>query len=165
MSKPFALDDVAIASPCSADWAQMSGDARSRFCGACRKHVYDLSAMTRAQAVRTIVEKEGRLCARLYRRADGTVLTADCPRGLADVAARLQIASRSKKGLARWAYAGAAMVLLLVTGTAVFGDNVRRMFAPPTMGGIAGMPSSRAVRAPAIHSMGLVRFAQPDIKP
>jgi hypothetical protein len=155
MSKPFALDDIAIASPCPAEWAQMSGDERSRFCGACKKHVYDLSAMTRAQAVRTIVEKEGRLCARLYRRADGTVLTADCPRGLADVAAQLHITSRSKKGIARWLYAGAAMVLLLMSGSVVFGDNIRHLFGPPMMGALAG----RVVRTAPTHSTGVVSFA------
>ncbi|HVR40948.1 MAG TPA: carboxypeptidase-like regulatory domain-containing protein, partial [Thermoanaerobaculia bacterium] len=29
-----------------------------------------------------LVRTEGRVCARLYRRADGTVLTRDCPTGL-----------------------------------------------------------------------------------
>jgi hypothetical protein len=35
--------------------------------------------MTAAEAAALIAGREGRLCARLFRRADGTVITADCP--------------------------------------------------------------------------------------
>ncbi len=35
-------------------------------------------------------EREGELCVRFYRRADGTMLTADCPRGLAAVRLRMR---------------------------------------------------------------------------
>ena len=76
------LDDVRIASPCSAAWDQMRGDDRVRFCAECGKHVYNLSALSRTEAEALIREKEGRLCARIYRRRDGTVLTDNCPVGL-----------------------------------------------------------------------------------
>jgi hypothetical protein len=76
------LDNIRIAAHCPADWNKMSGDDRSRFCGECQKHVYNLSAMSAEAAVALIHEKEGNLCGRLYRRADGTVLTADCPVGV-----------------------------------------------------------------------------------
>jgi hypothetical protein len=59
----------------------MAGDARVRFCASCLKHVYNLSAMTAAEATQLIQEREGNLCARLFRRADGTILTGDCPVG------------------------------------------------------------------------------------
>ncbi len=75
------LDNIRIASPCSADWSKMVGDDRSRFCGSCQKHVYNLSAMTADEATQLIREREGNLCGRLFRRADGTVLTSDCPVG------------------------------------------------------------------------------------
>jgi hypothetical protein len=75
------LDSVRIASPCKADWNEMAGDDRVRFCGTCAKNVYNLSAMTREEAERLLVQTEGRVCARLYRRTDGTVLTTDCPVG------------------------------------------------------------------------------------
>lgn len=75
------LDQIKIASPCPARWAEMAGDDRARFCAQCEKHVFNLSAMTAAAAAALIREKEGKLCARLYRRRDGTVLTADCPVG------------------------------------------------------------------------------------
>jgi hypothetical protein len=41
--------------------------------------VYDISEMTRGEAEALIAKHEGkRLCARFYRRPDGTVLTRDC---------------------------------------------------------------------------------------
>jgi hypothetical protein len=45
------LDDIAIASPCPADWTKMQGDPRRRFCSQCKLHVFDLSALTRTEAV------------------------------------------------------------------------------------------------------------------
>ena len=80
-SLPLALDQVRIASPCSARWDDMVGDDQVRFCGHCEKNVYNLSAMTREQAEALLREREGDVCARLYRRSDGTVITADCPVG------------------------------------------------------------------------------------
>ena len=76
------LDKVQIASPCGESWADMTGDDKARYCGKCEKHVYNLSAMTREEAELVMLEKEGNLCVRLYRRKDGTVITADCPVGV-----------------------------------------------------------------------------------
>ena len=78
---PQLLENLRIATPCQADWDDMTGDARVRFCGRCAKNVYNLSAMTRQEGEALLREKEG-LCVRLYRRRDGTVLTADCPVGV-----------------------------------------------------------------------------------
>jgi hypothetical protein len=75
------LEDIRIASPCSADWKQMVGDHKSRFCGQCEKNVYNLSAMTREEAELLVLSKEGNLCIQLWKRRDGTVITADCPVG------------------------------------------------------------------------------------
>lgn len=83
------LDDLKIASPCAVSWDAMTGDERARSCAQCKLRVYNLSAMTRPEAERLIAEKEGRLCVRFYRRADGTVLTQDCPVGLRAVRLRL----------------------------------------------------------------------------
>jgi hypothetical protein len=60
----------------------MDGEGRVRFCRLCSLNVYDLSGMTRAEAEGLISKTEGRLCGRMTRRADGTVLTKDCPVGL-----------------------------------------------------------------------------------
>ena len=76
------LDQIKIASPCTADWDRMEGTDRVRFCGECKKNVFNLSAMTRREAEALLQETNGNLCTRLYRRADGRVLTEDCPVGL-----------------------------------------------------------------------------------
>ena len=76
------LDRLRIASPCPADWEQMTGDERVRFCDLCHLNVYDISQLTRNEAASLIANTEGRICARLYRRTDGTIITGDCPVGL-----------------------------------------------------------------------------------
>jgi hypothetical protein len=72
------LASIRVASPCQADWTEMTGDRRSRFCTRCQTQVFNLSEMSREQAERLIIERNGDLCARYYQRADGTLLTADC---------------------------------------------------------------------------------------
>lgn len=80
MSRLRTLKDVRVARPCPARWEEMAGDDRVRFCSACRKNVYNLSAMTEAAAL-DLLRNRGEVCGLLYRRRDGTVLTADCPVG------------------------------------------------------------------------------------
>jgi hypothetical protein len=77
------LERIEIASPCRASWKDMAGDERVRFCATCAKHVYDLSAMTREEAAALVAGSSRDRCFRLYRRRDGTVLTTDCPVGVA----------------------------------------------------------------------------------
>ena len=103
------LRNIKVASPCRADWDAMYGTDRVRYCGDCKLNVYNLSGMRRVDAERLIASVEGRLCVRFYRRADGTVLTKDCPVGLAAVRAKLS----------RVATAVAGLVLGLFTGSAV----------------------------------------------
>ena len=76
------LSKVRVASPCPTDWDSMIGDERVRFCVQCELNVYNLSALTKAQAENLIVRTDGRLCVRFYRRKDGSILTQDCPVGL-----------------------------------------------------------------------------------
>jgi hypothetical protein len=75
------LDRVQIAAPCYADWNQMIGDERKRHCSECKLNVYNLSAMTEREAENFLINAEGRVCLRIFRRADGTVLTQNCPVG------------------------------------------------------------------------------------
>ncbi len=110
---PVVLENLRIATPCQADWDEMGGDERVRFCGRCEKNVYNLSAMTRAEAEALVGNQEGRVCVRLYQRRDGTVLTADCPVGVRRERLRARIWS-SVSGLA----ASAALLLGLVSGRA-----------------------------------------------
>ncbi len=76
------LEALRVASPCQADWGAMVGDERVRFCGQCQKNVYNLSAMARAEAEALLQRAEGKLCVRMYKRADGTLITGDCPDGV-----------------------------------------------------------------------------------
>lgn len=77
------LDQVKVASPCNASWDEMVGDERVRFCLSCEKNVYNISAMPRAEAEQFLEARAGgELCIRYYQRADGTILTSDCPVGV-----------------------------------------------------------------------------------
>src|SRR5512132_374232 len=76
------LDSVQIASPCTASWDEMIGDERARFCTHCQKDVFNLSALPREEAETFLRARTAEVCVRLYKRADGTVLTSDCPVGV-----------------------------------------------------------------------------------
>jgi hypothetical protein len=93
------LDRVSIASPCKADWDSMTGDDRSRFCAECQKHVYNIASMTSEEAETILRGVAGEVCLRLYRRADGTLLTADCPVGVRRRRRRRTAASVTAGGL------------------------------------------------------------------
>jgi hypothetical protein len=76
------LNRIEVASHCSQSWEAMQGTDTVRCCNECRLNVYNLSGMTRAEAETLVRGHEGRMCVRFYRRADGTVLTRDCPVGV-----------------------------------------------------------------------------------
>ncbi len=118
MARTVALDlleNIQIASPCTADWEAMEGDERARLCGECKLRVYNISSLTADEAAELIGSAEGGLCLRLYRRADGTVLTKDCPVGLR----RLRI--KAAKAVGRIAAAAS----FLVGGGIAFGTGQR----------------------------------------
>lgn len=82
---------IRIATPCDASWEAMAGDDRVRHCGLCERKVYDFAQLTRAEIV-TLLQDHGELpCARLHRRADGTLITADCARGVRRRTRRLAV--------------------------------------------------------------------------
>jgi len=108
-----SLEVIDIARPCPADWDAMRGDDQVRFCKHCSLNVYNLSAMTREAAQQLVAEREGRLCIRMYRRLDGTVVTADCEGALKLAAKRVGRFARTATavvltaalaplGLSRW---------------------------------------------------------------
>ena len=109
------LSNIRIASPCPADWNKMSGDDRVRYCAECNLNVYNFSAMTEAEVERLLGTREGRLCARFYQRADGTILTQDCPVGWRVVVRRV---SR---------VAGAALSAIMSVGVAAAQSSVSPM--------------------------------------
>ena len=100
-TEKFDLTKLQIASPCSVDWNTMRGDDRKRFCDLCQLNVYNVAGMTEKEVRELVSLAEGRLCMRLMKRADGSVMTQDCPVGLA--AYRKRVAQ----------YAGAAMATIL----------------------------------------------------
>ncbi|HEV3038216.1 MAG TPA: carboxypeptidase-like regulatory domain-containing protein [Candidatus Angelobacter sp.] len=71
------LQQVRVASPCVADWEKMIGDDKIRHCSECGLSVYNLSSMTVREAAHIISSHQGRLCVRLCRSADGTMITKD----------------------------------------------------------------------------------------
>lgn len=125
------LEDVAIAAPCKASWDAMVGDDRVRFCGQCEKNVYNLSAMPRDEAEALLAAREGKMCVRLYRRTDGTVLTSDCPVGVKRRRRRRAVAGVLGGGMM------AATASLFATSTGhTMGDPVP-MGTPVVQGSVA----------------------------
>jgi hypothetical protein len=99
------LGRVKIASPCDARWEDMRGDDRARHCALCDKQVFDLSAMDAAEAEAFLRERVGEpTCVKLRQRADGTILTSDCPIG------------ERRRRRRRLVVAGAAVALTAVAG-------------------------------------------------
>lgn len=106
------LDHVTVAAPCNVGWDNMVGNERVRFCGQCNLNVYNLSGMTKPEAEHLIAQAEGRLCIRYYRRADGTILTKNCPIGLRALKRRLSRIANASISAALSFFAG----ILAVTG-------------------------------------------------
>jgi hypothetical protein len=104
------LGRIRIAEPCHASWDEMAGDARVRHCTLCSLNVYNFAEMSRDEVRALVLQTEGRLCARLYRRTDGTLLTRDCPTGLRALRRRAsRIAAAliaSLLALPAWAFGG-----------------------------------------------------------
>jgi Carboxypeptidase regulatory-like domain len=89
MNRQIQLDRLKVASPCPTSWEHMKGDERVRFCELCSLHVYNIAELTANEAKSLVANTEGRICARLYRRSDGTVITKDCPVGLRAIRRRV----------------------------------------------------------------------------
>lgn len=106
------LDSVSVAAPCTAGWDNMIGNEQVRFCGQCNLNVYNLSGMTKQAAERVIAHTEGRLCIRYFRRADGTILTKNCPIGLRAIRRRVSHIATSFASAALSFFAG----ILMATG-------------------------------------------------
>ncbi|MBK9215171.1 MAG: hypothetical protein IPM59_06170 [Chloracidobacterium sp.] len=139
------LDKINIASPCAADWNEMYGDDRKRFCGECKLTVYNLSGMTRDEAERLVTNHEGRLCVRFYRRSDGSVITADCPVGWAKVKQRTRLYATAIASLITALFTGVLFVSLFSKSKPTIGD-LKFPFPTPTperlMGAIAMPPKN-----------------------
>ena len=145
------LTNIRIASPCSADWEQMYGDDRKRFCGDCKLNVYNLSGMSREEAEALIMNAEGRLCVRFYKRRDGSVITGDCPVGWARVKQRTRV------------LATAAFSMLMALFSGVF---IVSLFSRAKTTTIMGEMSVPITTSTPQHTMGAVSVRpEPDQDP
>ncbi len=72
---PLHLPHAARA--CNSSWELMAGDGRKRRCSNCCQDVYKVEGLARSEALALVTASEGEQ-ARLYRRADGTVMTSNC---------------------------------------------------------------------------------------
>ena len=110
------LGVVKRASPCRQSWDTMEGDERVRRCGGCGRTVYELERLDSEQARALLLEHEGRpMCVRYWQRADGRLMTYDCP-------------DRGRRARARLRLTALAVALLLAA-LAYFADNLGRLFA------------------------------------
>jgi hypothetical protein len=135
------LDYVRVAAPCPADWERMTGDERVRFCNQCNLHVYNLSGMTKREAETLVTNTEGRLCVRFYRRADGSVLTRNCPVGLRVIKQRVSRTLGAALSAVISFFAGFGLVeslkparVMHTMGTIAMPVNQGEMAIPPTTG-------------------------------
>jgi hypothetical protein len=158
------LERIQIASPCTAQWDEMIGDDRARFCTHCQKDVFNLSAMPREEAESFMHARTAEVCVRLYKRTDGTVLTSDCPVGV----------KRKRRFKAIVAVSGgllAAGALLMMSVRSQRQTVMGEMTASPVMGG-TGMapelpppPPAPVVDATPQHTMGAVGPQRPVTPP
>lgn len=148
------LKHVRIASPCNADWDQMIGNERARFCGQCSLNVYNLSSLGRREAEQLISQNEGRLCIRYYRRTDGSIITRNCPVGLRALKRRLKLVARAIASAVLSFFAGVGFYDLLVPPSREFVMGLMAVEPQPrlvTMGEIvAPKPSQPPAIAPPV---------------
>jgi len=85
--------DVSIVRPCEESWGAMHGDMRERHCELCDRQVHNFAAMTAKHIDKLVRESGGKLCARITRRGDGSLVTLES-RSRASVAAQV-VASAS----------------------------------------------------------------------
>ena len=135
------LDHVQVAAPCKADWNQMIGSERMRFCGACNSNVYNLTGMTRFEAESLIARNEGRLCVRFYRRFDGSIITKDCPVGLRAIQRRVSYLAK--------AILAAALTFLASVGLQSLIPGFPPL-RPQVMTGVLAVPDSVVVGQPVV---------------
>jgi hypothetical protein len=124
--------ELTPATPCTARWDTMAGGDQVRYCKTCHKNVYDLGALSRAEAEALIVRTGGQLCASYFVRHDGTIKLRDCDDGM-----RLRM---SPEMIAFWVtliLAGAVTLTLVAMATArgrSFGGASITISAPRSVG-------------------------------
>ena len=127
-----ALDCIEIPIPCKASWADMVGDERVRHCGDCRQNVYNIAAFSRREATRLLQERSGRVCLRIFRRPDGTVITDDC---------RARLRAARKRGLLIFVGTLVVVAWAQICAQLVGLKSLRRVMSPSTNPGVTTVPA------------------------
>ena len=165
------LDNIRIASPCPANWDEMFGDDRKRHCGDCKLNVYNLSGMTRREAEDLLVNSEGRLCVRYFRRADGTILTKNCPVGWAAVKQRVSRVATAVFSMIAGLFGGIFAFNLVPRSERTMGTTMGEMTIDPKMvshtlpkvGEMDGIQKRDSVNPQGYFEKGEVTLGMPDI--
>jgi hypothetical protein len=66
------LPSLAIARPCSANWDEMRGDDKRRFCEHCQKYVHNISAMPKKERM-AFARSNQQQCIFYFQRPDGNI--------------------------------------------------------------------------------------------
>ena len=74
------MEDIEVEDPCCEAWDEMDGDERRRHCQRCGSDVVNLSALTRSEARRVVLE-EASPCVRFRRDSSGDVVFRDVQLG------------------------------------------------------------------------------------
>lgn len=136
------LAHVKVAAPCPMKWSEMQGDEKRRLCQQCNQHVYKVSELTTDEAV-ALFRRTGseRVCAQLFHRVDGTVMTKDCPSAWS-----VGVSEAVRRVGAPVGVISALVVFFLAATIALvtlFGDNLRMLF-----GASGGVVASGPVTPP-----------------
>jgi len=123
----------------------MTGDERERACQLCHLNVYNISTMSSKEAESFLQERlpKGRVCVRLYRRADGTIITDNCPKGL-------QAARDAARFLTRRAAAAVSLLLTVLIGAPSQAQNGDSNKVP-----MMGKPASHSQGEPIMGDVAM----------
>jgi hypothetical protein len=110
----------------------MIGDDRKRFCQHCQQHVYNLSSLSEVEIVRLMEGSGDRICGRLYRRADGTIVSNDCQRATGPPVRTTRVQFTIAHVLALITISATAFASLPWLGNKIE-PIVRRWFAAPSL--------------------------------
>jgi hypothetical protein len=132
-----------VASPCTEKWELMAGDARTRRCERCALNVFNVSELSEDEMFALFAKANGgRVCGRIFQRRDGTVVTKDCPVGVARLRRRVLVAITTSLALVIAAFMarplphgrGGAIVDLVQRVRATAGDTEAWLRGSATFG-------------------------------
>jgi len=109
--------------------------------------------MNRQEAEALITKTEGRLCVRFYRRADGSILTRNCPVGLRAIKRRVAWAAQVVLGMVLSFVSGLGLYIFHLGRKPFPLPEIRRLLRPHTeITGVVAPPSKfhPQVREPKI---------------